>query len=121
MKTILIADDEPSVRRLVSATLSGGDYAVVQARDGNEALALAREHTPAMVLLDVAMPGVDGIDVCRQLKADAALRGAKIVMLTAQAQSDVKSRAKAAGADEFLTKPFSPLQLLGMVQRTMNP
>ena len=120
MKTVLVVDDEPSVRRLVTATLAGGNYVIVEARDGNEALQLARQHRPDMILLDVSMPGVDGIDVCRQIKADSALRNATIVILTAQAHADVRQRATAVGADVFLTKPFSPLQLLGLVEQKMN-
>ena len=120
MKTILIADDEPSVRRLVSATLAGGNYSLIEARDGHEALELAHQHRPDMVLLDVSMPGLDGIEVCQQLKVDSAFRATTIVILTAQAQADVRRRATEVGADVFLTKPFSPLQLLEIVEQRMN-
>jgi CheY-like chemotaxis protein len=117
MAKVLIVDDEDATRRLVSVTLSGGDYQVLEAHDGAEALDVIRRERPVMVLLDIQMPGIDGIEVCRQLKADPALRGTLVVMLTAQAQADARRRATAAGADMFLTKPFSPLQVLELVDR----
>lgn len=117
MKKVLIVDDENNVRRLVAATLSGGDYQVLQARDGIEAMALIRRERPAVVLLDIQMPGLDGVEVCKQVKSDPALKETMVVMLTAQAQMEARRRATAAGADTFLTKPFSPLQVLEIVER----
>jgi CheY-like chemotaxis protein len=117
VKKVLIVDDENNVRRLVAATLSGGDYQILQAKDGIEALDLIRREHPTVVLLDIQMPGLDGVEVCRQVKADPKLRDTVIVMLTAQAQMDARRRAAAAGADTFLTKPFSPLQVLEIVER----
>ena len=115
-KKVLIIDDEDNVRRLVAVTLAGGDYEVLQARDGVEALEIARRERPVLVLLDVMMPGPDGIEVCRRIKADPALRGATVVMLTAQAQTAVERRASAAGCDLYLTKPFSPIQIADLVR-----
>ena len=120
MKKILIVDDEDNLRRLVSATLSGGEYEVVQARDGNEALAVAKRERPALVLLDIQMPGLDGVEVCRQIKAEPSLKGTMVVMLTAQSREEVRRNATAAGADAFLTKPFSPLQVLELVERRVG-
>lgn len=120
MKKLLIVDDEDNIRRLLAATLTGGEYEVIQARDGTQALEVARRERPDFVVLDVTMPGLDGIEVCRQIKADAALRQTTVVMLTAQAQADTRRRATQAGADAFLTKPFSPLQLLEVVERKMQ-
>lgn len=120
LKKVLIVDDEASLRRLVSATLGGGDYTVLEAHDGEQALAVARRERPNLILLDVQMPGLDGIEVCRQIKSDAELRHALVVMLTAQTQADIHRRATSAGADSFLTKPFSPLQLLDIVERHMG-
>jgi len=117
MKKVLIVDDENNVRRLVAATLSGGDYQILQAKDGIEAMDLIRREHPSVVLLDIQMPGLDGVEVCKQVKADPKLRQTVIVMLTAQAQMDARRRATAAGADTFLTKPFSPLQVLEIVER----
>jgi CheY-like chemotaxis protein len=119
-KKVLIVDDEDNVRRLVAVTLDGGDYEVLQAKDGAEALEIAGREHPTLVLLDVSMPGLDGIEVCRRIKADAATRDTTIVMLTAQAQAEVQRRATAAGCDTFLTKPFSPLQVLELVERKVG-
>lgn len=119
-RKILIVDDENNVRRLVAATLSGGDYEVLQARDGGAALEVIRRERPAVVLLDIQMPGLDGVEVCRRIKADPTLKETTVVMLTAQAQADARRRAISAGADTFLTKPFSPLQLLEIVERRLS-
>ena len=121
MNKLLIVDDEDNIRRLLTATLTGGDYDVLQARDGSQALELTRRERPDFVVLDVSMPGLDGIEVCRQIKSDSALRGTTVVMLTAQSQAETRRRATQAGADAFLTKPFSPLQLLEVVERRKAP
>ena len=120
MKKLLIVDDEDNIRRLLAVTLAGGDYDVIQARDGTQALELTRRERPDFVVLDVSMPGMDGIEVCRQIKSDPALRKITVVMLTAQSQAETRRRATQAGADAFLTKPFSPLQLLEVVERKMT-
>jgi CheY-like chemotaxis protein len=119
MKKVLIVDDENSTRRLVAVTLAGGAYQVLEARDGAEALDVIGREQPDVVLLDIQMPEIDGIEVCRRVKADPALAGTVVVMLTAQAQADARRRATEAGADTFLTKPFSPLQVLEMVKRLL--
>jgi CheY-like chemotaxis protein len=113
---LLIVDDEPAVRALVHATLEGDDYVILEAADGAEALELSRCEQPSLVLLDIMMPRLDGIEVCRQLKADPDTRGIVVVMLTAQAQERDRDLGLAAGADEYFTKPFSPLALLNMVE-----
>jgi CheY-like chemotaxis protein len=113
---LLIADDEPAVRALVHATLEGDDYVILEAADGAEALEVSRCERPSLVLLDIMMPCLDGIEVCRQLKADPGTRGIVVVMLTAQAQERDCDRGLAAGADDYFTKPFSPLALLKMVE-----
>jgi CheY-like chemotaxis protein len=113
---LLIADDEPAVRALVHATLEGDDYVILEAGDGAEVLQVSRCEHPSLVLLDIMMPRLDGIEVCRQLKADPGTRGIVVVMLTAQAQERDRDRGLAAGADEYFTKPFSPLALLRMVE-----
>ncbi len=113
---LLIADDEPAVRALVHVTLEGDDYVILEAADGAEALEVSRFERPSLVLLDIMMPRLDGIEVCRQLKADPDTRGIVVVMLTAQAQERDRDRGLAAGADDYFTKPFSPLALLRMVE-----
>ena len=114
---LLIADDEPAVRALVHATLEGDDYQIIEAGDGVEALELVREQSPSLVLLDVMMPRLDGLDVCRAIKADPTTSDTMVVMLTAQAQQRDRERGMAAGADVYFTKPFSPLALLDLVEQ----
>jgi two-component system, OmpR family, phosphate regulon response regulator PhoB len=114
---LLIADDEPAVRALVHATLEGDDYQIIEAGDGVEALELVREQNPSLVLLDVMMPRLNGLDVCRAIKSDPSTSNTMVVMLTAQAQQRDRERGMAAGADVYFTKPFSPLALLDLVEQ----
>jgi two-component system, OmpR family, phosphate regulon response regulator PhoB len=116
MTTILIVDDEPSILDLVRFTLEDADVRVVEASDGAEALLLARRVKPDLVLLDVQMPRLNGLEVCRQLRLEPALTRTPIVMLTAAGQEADRARGREAGADEYLTKPFSPLALLALVE-----
>ncbi len=113
---LLIADDEPAVRALVHATLEGDDYEILEAGDGEEALEVSRAEHPTLVLLDIMMPRLDGLEVCRRLKAGPETSDIVIVMLTAQAQERDRDHGLAAGADDYFTKPFSPLALLNMVE-----
>ena len=114
--TILVVDDEPSIVELVRFTLEDADVRVVEASDGAEALILARRIKPDLVLLDVQMPRLDGLEVCRQLRRDSDFTRTPIIMLTAAGQQADRTRGIAAGADEYLTKPFSPLALLALVE-----
>jgi CheY-like chemotaxis protein len=88
---------------------------LLEAGTGTEAVAIARARRPPLVLLDVGLPEMDGWEVCQELKADPATRGARIVMLTARATAADRERAAEAGADGYLTKPFSPAELLAAV------
>jgi two-component system, OmpR family, phosphate regulon response regulator PhoB len=112
MRTLLIADDESGIRSLVRMTLQRKQYEILEASDGEEALALARKYHPELVLLDVMMPGLTGFQVCRALKDDPATASATVVMLTAKAQDSDRAEGLAAGADDYFTKPFSPIALL---------
>lgn len=123
-KKILIADDEQPLRLLVRATLedeSGEErYEIIEAADGNEALEVARQERPELILLDIQMPGQSGLEVCRILKGDPATSDLMIVMLTAKGQQSDRERGLAAGADDYFAKPFSPLELLQLVDRVMG-
>ena len=117
-RSLLIVDDDPLIRRLIATTLEDVHaFDLVEAGDGEEALAAAATSPPALVFLDIDMPRLDGIETCRRLRAEPATADATIVMLTAAAHDDAVERAEAAGADLFLTKPFSPLDLLRLVDR----
>ncbi len=119
MRKLLIADDEDGIRSLVRMTLEADSYEILEARDSDEALALAREHRPELMFLDVMMPGGSGFDVCRELKADPATAGITIIMLTAQAQERDRELGVEAGADDYFTKPFSPVGLLYKVEEVL--
>ena len=115
MPCVLVVDDDPFIRKLVATTLEDiAGFDLVEAGDGEQALAEAERRAPTLVLLDIDMPRLDGIEVCRRLRATEATR-TTIVMLTAAAGDDEERRAEEAGADLFLTKPFSPLDLLRLV------
>ena len=116
MLTILIADDEPHVVELVRVTLEDDRVRVVEAPDGATALLLAAELEPELIFLDVNLPDLSGLDVCRRLRREPRLAGVRIVMLTAAAQQDDITRGLAAGASQYLTKPFSPVRLLSLVE-----
>ena len=120
-KKVLLADDEEDVLMLVSATLGGDDrFNLILARDGEEALARARNDNPDLIFLDVMMPKMDGFEVCKALKSDNATNHVKVVMLTATAQELDKAKAEEAGADFYFTKPFSPTALLNKVEELLS-
>ena len=121
-KKILIVDDQPEIRELVDVTLRIGDYVILQAASGDQALVLARAEHPDLMLLDVMMPNssMDGFEVCRQLKSDPATRDISIVMLTARGQETDVELGKLVGADDYFTKPFSPLQLMHKVEELLG-
>ena len=117
-RTILIADDDAAIRRLIATTLEDvSGYRLEEATNGAEAVEQAVDSRPEIVFLDVEMPRLDGIEACRRLRSDPATAGATIVMLTGASGPQAESGAIAAGADLFLTKPFSPLHLLRLVDR----
>jgi two-component system chemotaxis response regulator CheY len=115
-RAVLVVDDDPFVRKLIATTLEDvAEFDLHEAADGVEALEVARRSRPSLVFLDVDMPRLDGIDACRQLRADEETSTTTIVMLTAAHGDAVERQAEEAGADLFLTKPFSPLELLRLV------
>jgi two-component system chemotaxis response regulator CheY len=117
-RAVLVVDDDRFIRKLVTTTLEDvAEFDLHEAADGLQALQLARATDPAIVFLDVDMPGLDGIDTCRELRLDPATRETTIVMLTASQGERTERLAEEAGADLFLTKPFSPLELLRLVDR----
>ena len=120
MTTVLIADDEPSLRLLVSATISSDDYDVVEAMDGDEAWSLIRRHRPRVALLDVQMPGRTGLELTRAIRGDPELARTCVILLTSKAQQSDIEAGLAAGADRYLTKPFSPLELLRVVEQAVG-
>lgn len=121
MKKILIVDDQPEVRELVSVTLEIGPYQILTANDGSQALKLAKAELPDLMLLDIQMPGdLDGLEVCKQLKNSSDTDEIYIIMLTSKGQEWDKEAGKNAGADDYFIKPFSPLDLMKKVEEVLE-
>lgn len=122
MKKILIVDDQPEVRELVSVTLEVGPYQILTASSGTQALELAQAEQPDLILLDVMLPGggPDGIEVCRQLKHQPSTQDIHIVMLTSKGQDRDRELGFEAGANDYFIKPFSPLELIEKVEDILN-
>lgn len=117
---ILIVDDNGDLRKLLRLTLASSHYRLHEATDGLQALAMANAVRPQLVLLDVMMPGaVDGYEVCRRIKSDAALRGTRVMLITARGQQQDLLTAREAGADRFLVKPFSPIALIEQAEQLL--
>lgn len=115
MAKILIVDDEPAIRFLISATLEDEGYELFEAADGLEASELIQENRPDLVILDVMMPGLTGYELCSRIKQDPVTQKIKVIMLTAKAQEQDKLQSRQAGADYYLRKPFSPMELTQVV------
>jgi len=120
VRLILIADDEPYIVRALSFVLAKAGYSVVTAGDGAEALERITSDRPALAFLDLMMPKLDGYEVCRRVKSDPALSDTYIIILTAKGQRADKACGMALGADEYITKPFSPTAIVKQVQRVMG-
>lgn len=121
MKKILIAEDRPETRELLRVTFSVEEEALVlEAFDGEEALHIALQERPDLVLLDLMMPGLGGLEVCRRLKSDARTKGTIVLILTARSQSADRELARQGGADGYIVKPFSPADLLQRVRKALG-
>jgi two-component system, OmpR family, alkaline phosphatase synthesis response regulator PhoP len=115
-RTVLIADDEESVLSLIAEVLGDlGHYRILCARDGEEALRIARSDNPDLILLDVMLPKMDGNEVCRQVKTDPATARTRVLMLSGMAQRTDAQISRNNGADAYMTKPFSSVALLSKV------
>ena len=122
MRKILIVDDQPEVRELVKVTLEIGNYLILSAENGQEALELARAEQPDIILLDLKMPGsrVHGLEVCRRLKNDPTTAGIYIIIISASGQKDDIEAGQAVGADDYFTKPFSPIALMNKIDQVIE-
>jgi DNA-binding response OmpR family regulator len=117
---ILVADDDDDILFLVTTRLRRDGHEVVSASRGDDALELAREVKPALAVLDVGMPGLDGLEVLEQIRADETLNETKVLLLTAKAQESDVRRGYAVGADAYVKKPFSPAALSERVQELLE-
>jgi CheY-like chemotaxis protein len=117
---VLVADDETFMLRLLEMTFKKGGFEVVCCHDGREALATAKTALPQLILLDVMMPGLDGLGALRQLKENPSTKDIPVVVVSAKGHALTKFEAEQAGAAMFLTKPFSPNQLLSEARRILG-
>jgi len=121
MKKILIVDDQAELRRLVEMTLRVGEYQVLQAESGEEAIEIVRRERPDLVLMDIMMPGgIDGLEATHILKNDPETSDCAIVMLTSKGQELDREKGSEAGADDYFVKPFSPLELIKKVEEALT-
>lgn len=121
MKKVLIVDDQDDIREVIRITLDLEDFEIYEAPDGVTGLAMAVLLQPAIMLLDLMMPGgLDGLQLCQRVKSDPALQHMKVVILTARGLASDRQAAMRAGADQYLTKPFSPIELLDMVNQLLR-
>lgn len=117
---VLVADDDEDILLLVTARLRRDGFEIVQARDGEEALAAARERLPAVAVLDVGMPGLDGLQVLQAIRSDSELNAIRVLLLTAKAQEQDVRRGYEAGSDAYMKKPFSPAELSAKVRELVE-
>lgn len=118
---LLIADDDEDILELLGFRLERAGYEVVRARNGDEVLRLGLELRPSLAILDVTMPGLDGYEVTRRLRSDARTSAMPIILLTARAQASDVARGMAAGADDYVRKPFDGRDLKERVERLLRP
>jgi len=117
MKKILIVDDQLEVRELVEVTMRVGDYQILKAQSGKEAIEIVKAEKPDLIIMDVMMPGgMDGLEATRILKNDPETKDCKIIMLTSKGQQTDIEKGVEAGADDYFVKPFSPLELIRKVE-----
>lgn len=122
MKRILIVEDQSDIRQLIRTTLEFDDYEILEADNGPRGLQMAQAMRPALILLDVMMPGeLDGYQVCERIKRDPSTSLTKVVLLTARGQKSDQEQGRKAGCDAYLVKPFSPLSLIDMIDSLLAP
>lgn len=120
MYKILIADDERALRLLIAGTLEIGEYDILEADNGIQALDLVKRERPDLIILDVIMPGMTGYEVCKRIKTNPDIADTKVLILTAKGQQSDEEAAWEALADFYLAKPFSPMNLLSMVEEILS-
>jgi CheY-like chemotaxis protein len=121
MPKVLIADDQEGIRAVIRLTLDSGHFDILEAADGAAAIDVARAERPDVLFLDWSMPGPSGLEVCRALRDDPRTSGTKIVMVTGRTGDEEQAAGFAAGVDDYITKPFSPLDLLDKVSEVLGP
>lgn len=120
MQSVLAVDDSPSIRSLVTYVLEQAGFDVVVAEDGREALDYAQQHTVDLVLTDINMPNLDGIDLIKELRALPHYKFVPMLVLTTESGTDKKMEGKAAGATGWIVKPFDPVQLVTTIEKVLS-
>jgi two-component system, OmpR family, phosphate regulon response regulator PhoB len=120
VKKVLIVEDQEDILEVISITLELEDYELHTAADGEAALGLAVKIRPDLVLSDVMMPRMDGLQLCRRVRSEPSLKRTKVILLSARGHADDRRAGLSAGADAYLTKPYSPLQLLETVRQVLR-
>lgn len=120
MPTILLVDDEPTIRYLLRASLEGRGYRLIEADDGPSALQSAQSELPDLILLDIALPGLNGLEVCHRLKEDPATATTPVLLLTGYVDQTNREAAERAGAQGFIAKPFSPAALVARIEEALS-
>jgi two-component system, cell cycle response regulator DivK len=118
---ILVIEDQADNRQILRDLLASADFEVIEAVDGEAGLAAAAAHRPDLVLMDIQLPGLDGYEATRRLKADVVLHAIPVIAVTSYASSSDVDKARAAGCDTFVSKPFSPRQLLAKIREYLSP
>jgi len=116
-KRILVVEDQEDNRQIIRDLLAATDYEITEAESGEKALAAVAKQRPDLILMDIQLPGIDGYEVTRRIKADPALRSIPIIAVTSYALSGEEQKARAAGCDEYVPKPDSPRQLLAKIRQ----
>ena len=119
-KRILLVEDQEDGRRIVRDLLASSDYALIEAKTGEEGLALAEQERPDLILMDIQLPGLDGYEVTRRIKANPALSHIPIVAVTSYALSGDEQKAYAAGCNDYVAKPFSPRALMAKIREYLK-
>jgi DNA-binding response OmpR family regulator len=119
-KKILVADDNENIREALTYLLEDEGYQLWLAKDGAETIKKVKEFRPDILFLDIMMPEINGYDVCRAIKSDPDLKNTYIIMLTAKGQVAEQERGKEVGADEYIVKPFSPMEILTKIKNILD-
>jgi two-component system, cell cycle response regulator DivK len=119
-KRILVVEDQPDNRQIIRDMLAPTDYEIIEVEDGEQALAVVAKERPDLILMDIQLPVMDGYEATRRIKADPALRSIPIIAVTSYALSGEEMKARAAGCDEYVAKPFSPRQLLAKIKQYLS-
>jgi two-component system, cell cycle response regulator DivK len=118
-KRILVVEDQPDSRQIIRDMVAGTDYEITEAENGEEALAAIAKQRPDLILMDIQLPIMDGYTATRLIKTDPDLRSIPIIAVTSYALASEEKKARAAGCDDYVTKPFSPRQMLAKIRQYM--